>query len=100
MVRYTLQIAILYVLYRYCKHDQPRINRVHICTERLILCILEIPKRVLSQKVKTQVKCRIMRHFVRFYTVKVENIFRQKSTISFENYNLAPLDINNGPSQV
>ena len=30
------------------------------------------PKRVLLQTVKTQMECRIMWHFIRVYTVKVE----------------------------
>ena len=33
------------------------------------LCILEATKRVLLQTVKTQMKCRILRHFIRVYTV-------------------------------
>ena len=42
----------------------------------------------------------IMLHFIRVYTVKVKQIFRQKNTIFFENYNLTPLDKYNGLSQV
>ena len=45
-------------------------------------------------------KCRIMRHFIRVYTVKVKKIFRQNNTIFFLNYNLTPLDMYNGLSQV
>ena len=33
------------------------------------LYIRETPKRVLLQTVKTQMKCRIMRHFIRVYPV-------------------------------
>ena len=39
----------------------------------LILCILETPKQVFLQTVKTQMKCRIMGHFIRVYTVKVKS---------------------------
>ena len=35
----------------------------------LTLCIQETPKLVLLPTVKTQMKCRIMRHFIRVYTV-------------------------------
>ena len=35
----------------------------------LTLCILETPKRVLLQTVKTQMKCPIKLHFIRVYTV-------------------------------
>ena len=35
----------------------------------LILCILETLKRALLQTLKTQMKCFIMRHFIRVYTV-------------------------------
>ena len=35
----------------------------------LTLCILETPKRVLWQAVKTQMKCSIMLHFIRVFTV-------------------------------
>ena len=35
----------------------------------LTLCIRETPKRVLLQTVKTQMKCSIMLHFIRVYTV-------------------------------
>ena len=34
------------------------------------------------------------------YTVKVKKIFRQKNAIFFKNYNLTPLDLHNGLSQV
>ena len=34
-----------------------------------VLSIWETPKWVLLQTVKTQMKCRIMRHFIRIYTV-------------------------------
>ena len=40
------------------------------------LCIWGTPKCVLLQTVKTQMKCRIMRHFIWVYTVKVKTIFR------------------------
>ena len=56
---------------------------------------------VLLQAVKTQMKCSIMLHFIRVYTVcEGKNIFRQKYTIFFENYNLSPLDMYHGLSPV
>ena len=49
------------------------------------------------ETVKTQMKCSIMLHFIRVYTVFIgEKIFRKKITIFFENYNLIPLDMFNG----
>ena len=72
-------------------------------TELLVLTlwIWEAPKLVLLQTVKTQMKCSIMLHFIRVYTVKVKKIFRQKNTIFYENYNLLlPLYMYNGLSQV
>ena len=53
------------------------------------------PKQVLLQTVKTQMKCSIMLHFIRVYTVfkDKKKIFRQKNTIFFSNYNLTPLDM-------
>ena len=66
----------------------------------LPLCIWETSKRVLLQTVQTQMKCSIMRHFIRVSTVKVTKIFRQKNTIFLENYNLTPLDMYNGLSQM
>ena len=42
---------------------------VMIGTLRVDLCIQKIPKQVLLQTVKTQMKCHIMRHFIRVYTV-------------------------------
>ena len=67
----------------------------------LTLCIQETPKRIVLQTVKTQMKCSIMLHFIRVYSVKVKkkNIFKQNNTIVFENYNLIPLDMYNGLSQ-
>ena len=35
----------------------------------LTLCIMETPKQVLWPTAKTQMKCRIMRHFIRVCTV-------------------------------
>ena len=35
----------------------------------LTLCIRETPKQVLLHTVKTQMKCSIMLHFIRVYTV-------------------------------
>ena len=41
----------------------------HGCKE-LTLCVPEAPKRILWQTVKTQMKCRMMRHFIRISTVR------------------------------
>ena len=42
-----------------------------------------------------------MQHFIRVHTVyKDKNAFQTKNTIFFENYNLTPLDMYNGLSQV
>ena len=38
-------------------------------------CIRESHKRVLLQTLKTQMKCHILQHFIRVYTVKVKKIF-------------------------
>ena len=63
----------------------------------LTLCILETPKQVLLQTVK----CSIMLHFIRVYTVcKGEKDNQTIKTIFFENYNLTPLDMYNGLLQV
>ena len=46
-------------------------------------------------------KCCIMRHFIRVYTVcKGKKDFQTKNTIVFEKYNLTPLYMYNGLSQV
>ena len=45
----------------------------------LTLCILETPKRVLLQTVKTQMKCSIMLHFIRVFVVGFVAL-RPKST--------------------
>ena len=50
----------------------------------LTLCIRETPKRVFLQTVKTQMKCRIIRHFIRVYTV----CYGKKRLSDFLNYNL------------
>ena len=42
---------------------------IFACTSLLTLCIRETPKRVFLQAVKTQMKCSIMLHFNRVYTV-------------------------------
>ena len=52
----------------------------------LTLCILETPKRVLLQTVKT-------------LFVMVKKIFRTKKYNILKNYSLKPLEIYNGPSQ-
>ena len=40
-----------------------------IDTFSLTLCIWETPKQVLLQLMKTQMKCSIMLHFIRIYTI-------------------------------
>ena len=64
----------------------------------LTLCIRDTPKHILLKTMKNQMKCSIMLHFIRVYTVcKGKQIFRQKNTICFEkNYNLTRLDMYNG----
>ena len=50
----------------------------------LTLCIRETPKHVLLQTVKTQMKCSIMLHLIRVYTVcKGEKYFRQLNKKTF-----------------
>ena len=67
----------------------------------LTLCIQKNPKQVLLQTMKTKMKCSIMLHFISVYSVcKGKKILRQKNTILFVNYNLAPLDMFNGLYQV
>ena len=58
------------------------------------LCIWKTHKQVLLQTVKIQMKCRIMRHFFRVFTVKI------KKTIFCKNYHPTTLDMYNGLSQV
>ena len=53
--------------------------QLNICL--LALCILETPKRVLWQTVKTQMKCSIMLHFIRVCTVLFDLILYVPSTI-------------------
>ena len=66
----------------------------------LTLCIRETPKWVLLQTVRTQMKCHILRHFIRVHTVCMgKKIFRQKNTI-LKKISPTPLDTYNGPSQV
>ena len=60
-----------------------------ICVYQNLLWGLETHKRVLWQTVKTQMKCRIRRHFIR----GMHYLLRQKGNlIFFENYNLLPLN--------
>ena len=51
----------------------------------LTLCELDTPKRILWQTLYTQMKCRIMRHFIKVCTVfaKPKWIFRERNTIFF-----------------
>ena len=54
-------------------------------------------KQVLLQTVKTQMKCSIMLHFIRVYTVcKGKKDLQTKNVVFFENYNMTPLDMYNG----
>ena len=95
------------------KHQCCYINilyRLSSCSMSRITCIWddlspfvykETPKRVLLQIVKTQMKCRIMRHFNRVYTVcKGKKRPLDKKKIHFLSYNLTPPDMYNGLSQV
>ena len=63
----------------------------------LTLCIQETPKLVLFQLVKTQMKCSIMLHFIRVYSVckgkKDLQTKKYNTYIFFLNYNLTPLDM-------
>ena len=62
----------------------------------LTLCIWESNKQVLSQTVKTQMKCPMMRHFDRDYTVCQGK--KELKTKMFVN--IMPLDMYSGISQV
>ena len=67
----------------------------------LTLCIWESPKQVCLQTVKTQIKCSIMLHFIRVYTVcKGKTDLQTIEDKKFENYNLTPFDMYNRLSQV
>ena len=66
----------------------------------LTLCIQETHRRVLLQTVKTQMKYNIMHSSGSTLFVMVKKIFRQKNTIFFGIFNLTPLDMYNGLSQV
>ena len=57
----------------------------------LTLCIRETPKRVLLQTVKTQMKCSIMLHFIRVYTV-----WKAKKDLQTKEYNFYAPAIYNG----
>ena len=49
----------------------------------LNLCIGETPKKVLLQTVKTQMKCRLVWHFIRVYTV-----CKGKKDLQTKEYNI------------
>ena len=52
----------------------------------------------LLQTVKTQMKCRMLRHFIWVYTVCLgKKDIQTKMQYVLLNYNLAPLDMYNGP---
>ena len=57
-------------------------------------------KCAMLQTVKTQMKCRVMWHFIRLYTVKVKKNFRQNKAVCFYYYKLTPLAIYNGSFQL
>ena len=65
-------------------------------------CFWKTPKRLLLQTVKTQMKCSIMLHFIRVYTVckGMKNLQTKQCNMFNENYNLTPLDMYNGLSHV
>ena len=66
----------------------------------LTLFIWETTKRVLLQSVKTHMKCSIMLHIIRVYTVcKDHKRSSDKIVQHFFNYNLTPLDMYTGLSQ-
>ena len=68
----------------------------------LTLCIRETHKRVLLQTVKTKMKCSIMLHFIRVYTVcKGQKDLQTKEYNILKKYiyNRTPLDMYNGLSQ-
>ena len=70
-------------------------------SEYLTLCILETPKRVLLQTVKTQMKSSIMLHFIRVYTVcKGKKDLQAIEYNIFLNCYLTFLDMHNGLSRV
>ena len=60
----------------------------------------ETPRLVLLQTSKTQMKCSIMLHFIRVLTVCKAKKDIQTNIIFLENYNLTPLDMYNGLSEV
>ena len=62
------------------------------------LCRHETPNRILLNPVKTQMKCCMMRYFIRVYTVCKGKKDLQTTLFETKNPNLTPLDICNGPS--
>ena len=74
-------------------------NKLGNCTpnqrQTLSLCIRETHKGVPLQMVKTQMKCRLMWHFIRVYTV-----CWVKKRHYFLSCNLTPPDMYNGLFQV
>ena len=72
------------------------------CEVTLTVCIRVTSKRILLQTVKTKMKCRMMWHFSRVYTAKVNKDLQRKNTMLFFflNYNPTSLDMYNGLSQV
>ena len=65
-----------------CSRYRGSYSRAPISMNSSTLCTRETPKRVLLQTVKTQMKCRIMRHFIRVYMVCYD-----KKRSSDKNYN-------------
>ena len=76
----------------------PRLNITG--KENLTLYIRETPKQVLLQTLKTLMKCLIMWHFIRVYSVFKVKLSSDKKYILTKNYNLTPPDMYNGLSQV
>ena len=70
----------------------------------LTLCIGEAHKRVLLQTVKTRMKCHIMRHFTRVYTVckgkKISSDKRIQYFLEIITRHPYIVDMYYGPSQV
>ena len=67
----------------------------------LTLCTWEAPKGVLLQTVKSQMKCSMMLNFIWDITVcKGKKVLRQKIQYFFLKYDVTPLDMYIGLSQV
>ena len=83
------------ILFENRKRKRVRYFRTFTVSRALILtlCISEPPKRVLLQTVKTQMKCSIMWHIIRFYIVcKDKKSSDKRIQYIFLDYTLTPLD--------